>query len=337
MRQRARTTTGTFISDGSDLKQVSTSSEVYEYMLDEVGSRLAHHPALHIRYVTRARGICRDSSSLNNVTDLPVSLKASNACALWLREIHALPPKFIRNNSFDLVPFLAELDDTLAMFSLKFIKRFSYGSFTWGIMPFLNDVRALADSYSDIINGYEYNFTRSHSIETVWKKKSFNMISVFDDAENILFECSGKVRINGSATANLDLARSKVNHLYFLLDEVGANPDPAAFWDALPLSFVVDYFVNIGEALEELHPRGWAVYDWSAYGYHTYQAHFKHQVRTLSGSNSGLWSSGEMFIRTGLGPILVSNQRETNLTFKSPSLRQWFNVTYLFTFLGKLF
>jgi len=53
------------------------------------------------------------------------------------------------------------------MFSLKFIKSISYGSFTWGIMPFLNDVRALTDSYKDITLGFEHYVRSTLPVERV--------------------------------------------------------------------------------------------------------------------------------------------------------------------------
>nr|APG77278.1 hypothetical protein [Wenzhou levi-like virus 1] len=335
MRERFRTTNGTVIyKDGSR----QSLTEVREYMLDQVDGPKAHSPVLHLRYDKLASGLLPSGDKLDQFSDLPVLLRATEAIAQLVQEVPARPPKFIRNNRFDLVPFLAELDDTLAMFSLKFIKRFSYGALTWGIIPFLSDVRSLADSYSDIINGYENIFRSPHSVETVRANRKFTFDNVFNDYTGLACEASGIIRVNGTASANLTLAREKVNKLYFLLDEVGFNPDAAAVWDAIPLSFLVDYFVNIGEALEGLHPRGWANYEWNAIGYHTFKAQFRHQVRTPSGLNSGLWAAGKLFIRTGYTPIKVSTAVENKkLVFKSPSLQQWFNVLYLSTFLKKVF
>jgi len=308
--------------------------------MDDASNFKSHKPCLHYKHTSPAIGFAPDQAFLSGITDSQVTLALLTSLSERLESLRAPQPKFIRNNQFDLLPFLAELDDTLSMFSLKFIKSISYGSFTWGIMPFLNDVRALTDSYKDILLGFEYYARSTLPVERIESNYRFYSDNILPLANSrITGSCLGEARVVAAATAQLDTAYEKINRMYFLLDELGANPDAAAVWDSLPLSFVGDYFVNIGEVLESFHPRGWVNYDWSAYGYTCCKGTSMHDVRDLSGNNSLLVTSGDFYIRSGLRPVTVmsrSNSTVTDVTFKSPSLRQWFNVAYLFTFLGRI-
>jgi hypothetical protein len=337
LRTRVRTATGVYIIPKSPLQE---TSETLELMYDDAMNPKIHTPCLHIKYQRLANGFDPISDEgVVDISDLPVALRLSERVVARIELVKAPPPRFVKNNKFDLLPFLAELDDTLAMFSLKFIKNFSYGAFTWGIMPFLNDVRALTDSYRDITRGYEHYFRTSQQCEDEYKL-DIEFDDVMLNPKDPLFgRAYGKAAVRAQASAAIDRAYDKINRMYFLLDEVGANPDAAAIWDSIPLSFVVDYFTNIGEVLESFHPRGWADWEWTAYGHHSFRGNFEHEVRSSKGERTTLASYGKLYVRTGLRPIPVKRSASpelTKLTWKSPSLRQWFNVTYLFTILGKI-
>lgn len=336
LRTRNRTTIGSY---QDPLSPSVLTQEVRDFIMDDASNFKSHKPCLHYKHTSPAIGFAPNQAFLSGITDSQATLKLLTSLDARLETLRAPQPKFIRNNQFDLLPFLAELDDTLSMFSLKFIKSISYGSFTWGIMPFLNDVRALTDSYKDITLGFEHYVRATLPVERVESNYRFYNSDLFLDGSGITGTCLGTARVCAAATAQLDTAYEKINRMYFLLDELGANPDAAAVWDALPLSFVVDYFVNIGDVLESFHPRGWVDYNWDAYGYHSIKGTFQHDVRDQAGNNTLLITSGDFYLRSGLRPVTVmsrSNSVVTDVTFKSPSLRQWFNVAYLFTFLGRI-
>nr|APG77190.1 hypothetical protein [Sanxia levi-like virus 1] len=336
MRTRNRTSIGTY---RDPLSATVVTEQTRDLIIDDSSAFKKHSPCLHFKHKELASGIEPSGAFMSGISDSQVTLALLTSLDARLECLYAPQPKFIRNNQFDLLPFLADLDDTLSMFSLKFIKNFSYGSFTWGIVPFLNDVRALTDSYRDITLGFEYYVNSTLPVERIESKFQFYTPSILPDTTYLSGSCLGEARVVAAARASLDIAFNKINRMYFLLDELGANPDLAAVWDSLPLSFVVDYFVNIGEVLESFHPRGWMQYDWSAIGYHSCKGTFQHDVRNLSGNNSLLSTSGEFYIRSGLGPRTVmsrANSSSTKVEFKSPDLRQWFNVVYLFTFLGRI-
>lgn len=309
-------------------------SEIIEYIADNkaVGT-FRHQPCLHLKYRQRASGEYQ-TLSFRGITDHQVGLRIASVLEDCLGSLTAPPPKFVKNNKFDMLPFLVELDDTFAMFSLKFIKNFSYGSFTWGIMPFLYDVRALADSYSDIIRGFDYYGTSRQLCEDTAPLSLEGELEMVN-TEPVLFSLDGLSRIESAATATLDGAKESLNRLYFLLDEFGVNPDAAAVWEALPLSFLVDYFVNIGETLESLHPRGWVDWGWTSTGFTSFKGSFEHLVRYETYALPAQ-ASGTIYVRSALREVAVAKQR-VELEWQSPSLHQWFNTAYLLTALRRVF
>jgi hypothetical protein len=58
--------------------------------------------------------------------------------------------KLPSSSSFGIIQFFAELDDTLAMFTKRFLRKLSYGSVTWGVLPFIQDLRALAATLNNL-------------------------------------------------------------------------------------------------------------------------------------------------------------------------------------------
>jgi hypothetical protein len=60
---------------------------------------------------------------------------------------------------------------------------------------------------------------------------------------------------------NMPDLRSFINRLAQMSDSFGIRPDPGIVWDAIPLSFVVDWFINVSEWLHENYGRDWTKID----------------------------------------------------------------------------
>jgi len=159
------------------------------------------------------------------------------------------------SNEFGLIQFIAELDETLLTFTKKFWAEFSYGSFTWGILPFVSDIKAILSQikrlqekydqfdgmeYTDIIKeDFDYEFLsspHSRTYQVTGTIKCSNRGLIFPPA---LFDTDG-----------IDIAA--------LYDLLGFQPSLSTAWDLIPLSFLVDYLLPVGDFLDNLKSsEGW--------------------------------------------------------------------------------
>lgn len=159
---------------------------------------------------------------------------------------------FQENNNFEIINFLAEIDDTMAMFSVNFLKSLrnptdGYLATTFGVMPFLNDLKSLYSTLNDIFSG-----SMADELRNGKRIQSVSPVKFRDPVGQHEFE--GKLRFNGVITAP---APTSADLLAIALDEVGLHPDLKSVWDLIPFSFLIDYIYPVGDALEQLHPRGW--------------------------------------------------------------------------------
>jgi hypothetical protein len=153
------------------------------------------------------------------------------------------------SNKFGIIQFFAELDDTLAMFTTKFWKELSYGSFTWGVQPVISDIQNISKTAANMLNakGPHANSWRFESSDTY--KASRSIQGAFPASEiELTIHRQGFVfppELEG------------LGALVTALDAAGFHPDLATVWDLVPLSFVVDYFLPVGKLVDSIHSRGW--------------------------------------------------------------------------------
>jgi len=218
-------------------------------------------------------------------------------------------------------------DDTIAMFSKKFFEKISYGSVTWGIMPFISDLKSLAGSL-DAINGkiassYEKligkritrRFNWSHSFPSPWNSGALR------------YDVSGRTVISGYLTGDNVYPDTISKALAVFLDEIGLNIDARTVWDVIPLSFMVDYFIPIGDLLESFHPRGWFKPQFSFSGGVSVTADI--QGNWIGGGTSGSPAKYTLYKRDYL-PFHIFGTRPPVLPeFTAPSFRELFNTAYL--------
>lgn len=153
--------------------------------------------------------------------------------------------KLPTSSEFGLIQAFAELDDTLALFTRKFWSELSYGSFTWGVLPFVSDVKALLETVKNLsipldAAQYEDAYTTSRNI-----KVSPDGVHVFE----------GSLRVEYRLTGKLDLSFQDQASIW--LDRLGFHPDIGTVWDLIPLSFAVDWLIPVGDFLDNLQRGGW--------------------------------------------------------------------------------
>lgn len=244
---------------------------------------------------------------------------------------------------FEIIPFLMDLDGTLAMFSRKFLRELSYGSVTWGVLPFISDVKSAVLAFQSLVapdNARCWRTSRSRPILVLDRTPELR-------ARHMVDELPRHVWVKGSHTMRgviqytpPDLSKP-LNRLLRLLDAVGFHPDLKTAWDVIPLSFVVDYFLPIGDLLESLHPRGWANSAFKFTGFETVDATFatNYFYNNLNNGDS---------LGFSLPPIVCSYYERTyrsqldlstlsGIKWEAPSMKEIFNTAYLTTTLKKVF
>lgn len=144
-----------------------------------------------------------------------------------------------------IIQILAELDDTLAIFTRKFWQQLSYGSFTWGVLPFVSDLKAVLSAIKNL-NENLADFSYEDSM-VVPLNLSYSPVNYY----RVTFNGNAIVRKTGRADMSFLSEASQ------WLDRLGFHPDLATAWDLVPLSFLVDYLLPVGTYLESLRGGGW--------------------------------------------------------------------------------
>lgn len=152
----------------------------------------------------------------------------------------------------NIITFLAEIDDTIAMLTTKFWRQLSYGAVTWGIVPLIDEIKSglkAIDNIAQSIDGTHYEAETSDFTDIeLWAPRG-RPYQYYKGKRTTVFHAYGKAYYKG-----LEFSA--------FLDRLGFHPDPATLWELVPFSFVVDYIFPIGKFLEGLRRGGWvkAVY-----------------------------------------------------------------------------
>lgn len=157
--------------------------------------------------------------------------------------------KLPSSSTFGLLQIIAEIDDTIAMFTSRFWRQLSYGSFTWGVIPFVSDLHAVCDAVSNLAKDIRaFSYEDSYSTEHVSEPYNWGLYGQQMKTRTVSkLEC----RLTGDADISFQNPASRA------LDWLGFHPDLATAWDLIPFSFVVDYLLPIGDFLESFRQGGW--------------------------------------------------------------------------------
>jgi len=233
--------------------------------------------------------------------------------------------KLDSSSSASLIQTLAEMDETLLIFTRKFWAQLNYGAFTWGIVPFVKDVCAWSHTVSRAlraINGAESNRYRNAS--TFAYTNSDLMVS-----NNWTLKTSVQIELSRSGNYTL----SGIQKSLQWLDRLGFHPDLATAYDLVPLSFAVDYFLPIGEFLTNLFQRGW-VNEISYNGWLSYNSEYKYtfgnpEIKPHWASATGS-QTYSLFTRGFDSSVLHTEPVRFDIPeFSLPTLLQIFNTQYL--------
>lgn len=155
--------------------------------------------------------------------------------------------KLSSSNEAGLLQNLAELDDTVAMMSTGILKSASYGGYQWGWKPLIADSLAVIDTIQKCAKyppGAPQPYADTNKIT---KKIVVGGPEEFTYTELTVTQI---VKLEGTVTVPLDILS------YY--DFLGFHPKPSLYWDLVPLSFAIDWFLPIGDMIAKLDPpEGW--------------------------------------------------------------------------------
>lgn len=210
----------------------------------------------------------------------------------------------------------------------------------FGILPLVGDLKALANIFTNLRAKLEA-FENACENELFHSKKTFFKEVVFKSGT---FDLSGspfhKVNWNGfvrrtkKAGFTYRLKPFSVTKDYKLMlrayaDALGFELNPRILWDALPFTFVLDWFLDVGGWLERhkfdtlsipfVHVDSYVSYE------ETYTVQSTHNflgdgVIGPYGANPAWNTTRRFFIRI---PAHPSPTEFTGLNWKSPTLKQW--------------
>lgn len=215
-----------------------------------------------------------------------------------------------------IIQILAELDDTLAMFTKRFWRALNYGAWTWGVVPFVSDLIAVADAVGNIgIDLDSFSYEDQFNIDLPASEPNGANPWVWAGGQ-------AKIRYTGKADMSFQLPGS------IALDWLGFHPDLATAWDLIPFSFVVDYLIPIGDFLEQFRSGGWVktVYftGWQTVSLQGEVKYDYGEPYTCFGS-----ASVSTFSRHYGGFVLTVDTDIDPLMLEIPSYREMFNLLYL--------
>jgi len=236
--------------------------------------------------------------------------------------------KLPTSNQAGLIQVFAEIDETIAMFTLKFWKALSYGAIQWGILPTISDIISTArvvQKLSTDLSSFAYE-------DTIVVQNSFNVSSTTYRGQ--CYEWDGTSKIKKTGRGDLSF-QSPVS---IFLDRVGFHPDVATAWDLVPLSFLVDYVLPIGNYLESFRQGGWlkAMFfnGWTTVKTELNVRYYHYPPNGARIHPRQLFevSKAEIFQRFPLSDVLTVDAPVPlldGLSFQLPRLDQMFNLLYV--------
>lgn len=170
---------------------------------------------------------------------------------------------FTKNNSFEILPFVYELDETIAMFCLDFFKNFSYGAYNWGLNPLIADLKGLFATLTDLFGGIDLekelnNFTKFPQSWNIHPPYPISLPNYGVSGVSVgLLAGDFEVITWGGISCEIPQIDPLLLSAQIFLEEIGFHPDLLTIWSLTPLSFVLDYFLPIADLIERIHPRSW--------------------------------------------------------------------------------
>lgn len=190
----------------------------------------------------------------------------------YQRAIEAMTPTM--ETGFSLGNFLYELREVKdlitgwGLYRKRLIDALSDVSLNWnfGLRPFIRDLLSIAracfnvrDKLLDLKSGAGSLQVRHYS-ETVDSRqlsREWTLQTAGMSIDNREEWWVAQIRRTASMTYTYQMPDidEDLLKLYSYLDAVGLNLNPAIVWEAIPYSFVVDWFINVGDFLAQLRKK----------------------------------------------------------------------------------
>lgn len=202
--------------------------------------------------------------------------------------------------------FIYELRDVKRMFDLwsnrrNILRNFANGhlNFSFGWAPFIGDVRRIHQLLQRCVNNYEEfakNALKPHkrhyklTLDSIVKEQHvfFGSQTDPDGLGYIVYLEDGPPIYRFTVDYTYAIKPDPYNLMKGCLDQLGIRKDAQIIWDALPYSFIVDWFLNVGNLLHRMSSDNLDV-----------------TVEILSCCHSVKWSGRSMaYWRLGSGPLV---------------------------------
>jgi hypothetical protein len=258
---------------------------------------------------------------------------ASQAIAALYETTYAKSPSFAfqKNNDFEILGFLGELDESLATFALEswkpaleslfrgnMLKGSAQLNLAWnfGILPLASDISGFGKSMGDLFSGS----IGDQLNKGLSKQRHTETGTITNSGPGFDYQSFYTNRFSGTfKTLDLSPQNDLANSLAIFADEIGFHPDLQTVWNLTPFSFLVDYVLPVGHTLDALHPRGWFNPEYTFDGFVTHKSnttireHFKPDILGIS--------AFKYFRRRSTG-VAVPPKNIALPEFRCPSYRQ---------------
>lgn len=229
--------------------------------------------------------------------------------------------KLPSSSQFGILQILAEIDDTLLMFTRKFWQSISYGSITWGVIPFVSDLVAVANAVANLALDLSQFSYEDELVVPI----GYDYVPTVTDYNRLIVDGKAVLRHTGFGDLSFQ------NPASLALDWLALHPDLATAWDLIPFSFVVDYLFPVGDFLESFRGGGWV----KALRFNGWRTCLITGTVTEEHASTG-WptvrspsGSFSAFTRVFHNDILTVYADHDSPSFETPSIREMFNILYL--------
>lgn len=152
------------------------------------------------------------------------------------------------------INFFAELGDIGGM--IKSLEKYRYVDYQFGFQPFFNDLREISGRLNTSISSINRQLqTYAKPIPMSFSRNFYfgdfreNFGFYGGDAHRITYGGNGRCSFNGTVRIELPIFQRYNVDTMLWLDQIGFHPDLATAWEATPFSWMVDWFLPIGESL----------------------------------------------------------------------------------------
>ncbi|DAD52466.1 maturation protein [ssRNA phage SRR5466728_2] len=215
-----------------------------------------------------------------------------------------------------------------------------YLNYTFGISPLVSDIDGAIKALA------EFEFRLNHPVSTNCFTSVRTPVKYGNDAYSTCSywaETEYRVRARASLTSDTFKDAGTSDRLKQLL---GFNPNAfiPTVWEAIPFSFIIDYFTNIGGIIDSVYGlRGsiaWSNYTLITTEKRTYKESFRYTKSAVQppGYENTSWRTS--FTDGEFTYIKRSYERSTGLPplsffFEAPKLKQWLNIGVLANLITK--